>query len=94
MLILDARDANQDSVDQLKLALVSADPKRWLPTVFSSWAPQPEGLPPVQQWGPAEQVDDFDLAAEEDGEGGAWRFGDDVPPEEAAALLARLSGLK
>jgi hypothetical protein len=74
MMVLESRDRGQKYVDDVKMALVSAEPSRWIRLVF----PNTEVSVPESM-----AFDEDDLNTD-----GEWKFTGPVTPEEAQAMLA------
>lgn len=80
LMMLEGRERVDELRNQLRLALVSYDPKHWLPRVFPVALGTPTNQPEVQA-----TEEDLDLDTP-----GDWRFTDTTPAAEAAALLEQL----
>lgn len=86
MLAIEERLKAQDFAERVKLAIVSADPKRWMATMFPQWYPSKtkterdaEGAEEVVLQGD-EEIDDTT---------GRWVFTDeDVTPEQVMREMA------
>lgn len=82
-MIADGREKSHDVSMQMKLALVTHDPEKFIPLFFGDANPVPQ---PIAQ--PETLTEDFDP----DDTAGTWQFTEKVAPEDAEAILAELLG--
>ena len=88
LLAIEERLKAQDFAERVKLAIVSADPKRWMATMFPQWYPAK-----TEDTGDAEEVV---LQGDEeiDDTTGRWVFTDeDVTPEQVMREMAEAGQL-
>lgn len=83
-MIADEREKARAALTQLKLALVTADPKTFLPLLFGDQMSDTTATAPPKPVEP-----DFDPAGDTAGE---WKFTQAVDPAEAERIMAELLG--
>lgn len=81
LLIAEERLKAESFSERFKMAVISADPVRWVPEMYPQWVKNSE---PEEEVG----VEDFDLA--DDGDPTTWVF-EDVDPQEAVRTLEEMT---
>lgn len=75
VLVMEAREKNRTAVEEFKLAMVSADPLRYIPMVYPEWMVKSD-----------DEITTKDLQESE----GEWTFEQDMSQEEIEQVLADL----